>query len=146
MPISAALLQRGHLATCVFVNNFSPACDCDGTYLNTLESIERRARIVEALSFDGWQARGQTAGGAAGCGWPCPSFYRRLDATQVVMLSKVISGWQFLWMKGHMTIAEGGSYGTPQACLAGFWSEVAAFWDQYHEMLIANARATLQAR
>ena len=135
--VTPALLARGHKETCLFVNNHGPACACDGTEDDTPEGAARRRQIEAALEFAGFVG-GRSANRVVI--WPAASFTLRLDGEQAILLGKIISGWQFLWMKGYMTIAESGSFGTPEACLAGIWREMAQQHNQRHQLLIENAR------
>ncbi len=128
-----ALQTRGHLETCPFVNNHSPACGCDGTLGEQLDDpavMERRRTINAALLELGWTSTGA---------WPWPSYYLILDEKHRLLLGKTASGWQFLWAKSMLTIREEGSFGTPKATLQDLWATIAKLWDQHNDLAIEAA-------
>lgn len=52
------MLERGHLESCLFVDNNSPACNCDGTLEDDMSSKLRRGTIENMLCGLGWQVAG----------------------------------------------------------------------------------------
>lgn len=141
MSVDIVKQQRGHLATCPFTNNFSPACSCDGVLEATPEGLARRSEIHNALTFGGWQC-------GDGMSWPWMTFYLKLvglRGEQYVMLHRVTSGWQFLWGQGYRTFAEEGSFGTPEACLTSLWKCIAELREQYSDLAIAAAKRSAHA-
>lgn len=96
-PLHGTKEERGHDERCEFVNNSSPSCDCDYHFGGN------QYVMPNALKLMGWKAD--------------PSMERdawyRTYGPHNLSICKVVSGWQYLWVRGMMTMHQQGSFGTP---------------------------------
>jgi hypothetical protein len=115
--------ELGHLPSCRFTNNFGPACDCDG--LPPVEEAFGSAGYIlldETMERMGWERDDrQTAS------------YHRTIGDHYIYVGRVISGWQFKWMRTPTwTIRESGSFGTVTHCMNALWKCVTEIYDNEH--------------
>ena len=115
----------GHRHDCQYVGNSGPPCVCDG-----IGNAEIRARVITVMKYTGWELDTRGAG----------TSFTRTIGDHLIMVSKVISGWQYKWCRTPTwTITEEGSFGTVQACVNDLWKKVAGIYDRVHEFDRQNA-------
>ena len=63
-----------------------------------------------------------------------------------IRIAEVESGWTYVWMRyPTLTIAEAGPYDTLEAAMRSLWIEVFSMADRNHDLLVAEARRSLEA-
>lgn len=111
-PTVTDKFDRGHNKSCEYTNNLGVSCECDrgdATYA-----------IPEAMRLLGWKKQENAQPGK---GWV------RTYGPHIIMLSKVMSGWQYKWYSGQMSMMSSGHFGTLPAALDHLWGKLAELQD-----------------
>jgi hypothetical protein len=128
-PPRTSKTDRGHKESCPWENNFSPSCDCDRVDESPDGRVAAR-NLANMMMRLGWGVVSHTP--------PHLSFARELGANRI-QISKVASGWQYVWVRGGgMTILERGGFGTIGVCMQDLWEQIAVRSDQYMACQLEN--------
>jgi len=120
----------GHAEDCQFVSYGGPTCNCDSTQGDHAVACEARRRIVQSMQVQGWQLEARNDP-------PSSLHFARRMGDHVVLVTRLIDGWQFHWFKRQLVIAESRGFATVEECLEGFWKAIGDTWDALREALVA---------
>lgn len=134
--LKATKEEHGHKPDCVYVNNHGPSCICDGSTAESDVSNLVRMQLISAMKLTGWtlESTGEWLG-----------FVRRIGEHRI-MISRVIDGWQYVWMRGMgWTISERRGFGSLAACVTDLWEKIITRIDQADEMVAETMQMRITA-